>query len=361
MASSPKLGAESRCRLKFLCVLDSTIRPGDRWLWNYLPNCNDQVDFAVAQPPDLFGGIGKAITRYPGYFSNAYKALKLARGSDYDAMVAWESKNGLPLAFFRWLGRDRCPPLLLLTFSAKQNAARFGAITRRWLTYVDHLTVPSEWEAAYYTRLFGLPADRVSVCHLGAYDRWGGLPSVAASPGATQGTPYLFSGGLTDRDYQTLLGAVAGSGIRTIVATRPYIGGRLLIPAEVKISDLLSGAEYAATVAGAQAVIIPLKPVNHAAGLSLILDAMALGRPVICSAIPAVRDYIQDGVTGLLVPPGDADALRAAIRYLLERPEEAAAMGQAARRRFEAYHTFDAFARRAHDIMVQVVQSSGGA
>lgn len=344
--------------MKILCVLDSVVRPGDRWLWNYLPDCNDQVDFAVAQPPDLFGGIGKAITRYPGYFLNANKALQSARRGDYDAIVAWESKNGLPLALFRWLGRDRCPPLVLLTFSAKQNAARFGAIVRRWLRYVDHLTVPSEWEAAYYTRTLGLPAERVSVCHLGAYDRWSGLPSVATPPGAEGGVPYLFSGGLTDRDYQTLLGAVTGSGIRTIIATRPYIGRRLPMPAEVKISDLLSGAEYATTVAGAQAVVIPLKPVNHAAGLSLILDAMALGRPVICSAIPAVRDYVEEGVTGLLAPPCDVDAMRTAIRYLLEHPAEAGAMGQAARRRFEERHTFEAFARRAHEIMVQVVESA---
>jgi hypothetical protein len=344
--------------VKILCVLDSVVRPGDRWLWNYLPDWGDQVDFAVAQPPDRFGGIGKAITRYPGYFLNAYRALQSARRGDYDAIVAWESKNGLPLAFFRWLGRDSHPPLVLLTFSAKQNAARFGAITRRWLRYVDHLTVPSEWEAAYYTRMLDLPAERVSVCHLGAYDRWSGLPSVATSPGATQGPPYLFSGGLTDRDYRTLLVAVAGSGIRTMIATRPYIGRRLPIPAEVKISDLLSGAEYAAAVAGAQAVVIPLKPVNHAAGLSLVLDAMALGRPVICSAIPAVCDYIEEGVTGLLAPPGDADALRAAIRELLDHPDRAAAMGQAARRRFEERHTFEAFARRAHEIIARVVEGN---
>lgn len=344
--------------MKILCVLDSVVRPGDRWLWNYLPDCGDQVDFAVAQPPNLFGGIGKAITRYPGYFLNAYKALQSARRGDYDAIVAWESKNGLPLALFRWLRRDRHPPLVLLTFSAKQNAARFGALVRRSLRYVDHLTVPSEWEAIYYTRMLGLPAERVSVCHLGAYDRWSGLPSVATPPGAEGGVPYLFSGGLTDRDYQTLLDAVVGSGIRTMIATRPYIRRRLPIPAEVTISDLLSGADYAATVAGAQAVVIPLKPVNYAAGLSLVLDAMVLGRPVICSAIPAVRDYVEEGVTGLLVPPGDADALRAAIRYLLDHPDQAAAMGQAARRRFKERHTFEQFARRTYQVLQKVVQES---
>lgn len=341
--------------MKVLCLTDFPVNPPDRWIWNHLGDENDQVHFLWAGSSDRSGRLGKLVSRYPSFWRLGLRALHQTARCDYDAIVAWESKNGIPLAFFRWLRRDSHPPLVLLTFSAKQNAARFGAIVHRWLRYVDHMTVPSEWEASYYTRMFGLPAERVSVCHLGAYDRWGGLPAVAASPDAEQGGPYLFSGGLTDRDYRTLLAAVAGSGIRTMIATRPYIGRRLPMPAEVKISDLLSGAEYAATVAGAQAVVIPLKPVNHAAGLSLALDAMALGRPVICSAIPAMRDYIEDGVTGLLAPPGDADALRAAIRCLLEHPAEAEAMGRAARRRFEERYTFEAFARRAYAILSDTV------
>ena len=40
------------------------------------------------------------------------------------------------------------------------------------------------------------------------------------------------------------------------------------------------------------------------------------GRPVIATATAAARDYVTEGVSGLLVPPGDADALAAAIRRL---------------------------------------------
>lgn len=338
----------------FLCVLDSPVRPGDRWLWNYLPGNDDQVDFAVAQPPDLFGGIGKAFTRYPGYLFNAHEALQSAKRGQYDALVAWESKNGLPLACLRWLRREDRPPLVLLTFSAKRYVLSLGPIIRRWLKHVDHLTVPSTWEASEYSRAFGLSNTQVSVCHLGAYDLLEALPLAASSLGAPQEDGYLFSGGRTDRDYRTLLGAIAGSGIRTVIATRSYIVQGLQIPREAQINDLLSGAAYAAAVAQAQAVIVPLKQVNHAAGLSLILDAMALGRPVICSDIPAVRDYIADGITGILVPPDNIEALRHAIAALRSDPARREEMGRAARAQYEEEFTFPMFARRVYDILTQL-------
>ena len=49
-------------------------------------------------------------------------------------------------------------------------------------------------------------------------------------------------------------------------------------------------------------------------------EAMAYGRPVVASAVGGLVDLVEDGVTGLLVPPGDVAALRAAVERLLERP-----------------------------------------
>jgi glycosyltransferase involved in cell wall biosynthesis len=234
----------------------------------------------------------------------------------------------------------------LLTFSAKRVMLRLGKSTGRWLRQIDHLTVPSESEAIHYSRTFGLPSRQVSVCHLGAYDLRAHLPPAVTRPDAQERSRYLFSGGRTDRDYATLFDAVAGSGVRTIVNTRPYIVRGLRAPDEVKVNDLMSGAEYAVLVAYANAVIVPLRMVNHAAGLSMVLDAMALGRPVICSAIPAVRDYVVDGVTGILVPPGNVEAMRAAIAALYLDFDLSEEMGRAARARYEERFTFPAFALR---------------
>ena len=64
-----------------------------------------------------------------------------------------------------------------------------------------------------------------------------------------------------------------------------------------------------------------------------ILEAMAAGRPVVATDVGGVRDAVEPGVTGLLVPPGNADALAGAIRRLLEDPAGAAAMGARGRER----------------------------
>lgn len=63
------------------------------------------------------------------------------------------------------------------------------------------------------------------------------------------------------------------------------------------------------------------------------LEAMARGRPVVASAVGGLRDAVVDGETGLLVPPGDPDALGRALRALLDDPARRARMGAAGRRR----------------------------
>ncbi len=67
---------------------------------------------------------------------------------------------------------------------------------------------------------------------------------------------------------------------------------------------------------------------------TVVLEAMSAGRPVIASHIGGLPDLVANGETGLLVPPGDPRALRAAIAHLLADPERRQRMGQAARARF---------------------------
>jgi glycosyltransferase involved in cell wall biosynthesis len=70
-------------------------------------------------------------------------------------------------------------------------------------------------------------------------------------------------------------------------------------------------------------------------------EAMAHGRPVVATAVGGLVDAVAEGETGLLVPPGNVDALRAAIVGLLEDPELRARLGVEARRRIEALASSD--------------------
>ena len=67
----------------------------------------------------------------------------------------------------------------------------------------------------------------------------------------------------------------------------------------------------------------------------VLIEAMAAGTPVVASALDGYRNVATDGVDALLVPPGDADALAAALRRVLTDPAVSAGLvadGIAARR-----------------------------
>jgi glycosyltransferase involved in cell wall biosynthesis len=67
-----------------------------------------------------------------------------------------------------------------------------------------------------------------------------------------------------------------------------------------------------------------------------VAEAMASGVPVVATAVNAVADLVEPGVTGLLVPPARPDLLASAVGYLLDSPAEAARMARTARSRIGA-------------------------
>ena len=81
---------------------------------------------------------------------------------------------------------------------------------------------------------------------------------------------------------------------------------------------------------------------------TVVLEAMLGGVPVIASSNGGMPDMILDGETGVLVPPGDASALRGAIERLLADPELRARLGTAGRHRVEQF--------RAHAVVPQFEQ-----
>lgn len=82
-------------------------------------------------------------------------------------------------------------------------------------------------------------------------------------------------------------------------------------------------------------------------GLGLAtLEAMDAGRPVVASRVGGLVEVVEEGRTGLLVPPGDPIALASAIRSVLERPDRGRGLGEAGRLRVEAEFRAAVMARR---------------
>jgi mannosyltransferase len=84
---------------------------------------------------------------------------------------------------------------------------------------------------------------------------------------------------------------------------------------------------------------------NEGFGLTLI-EAMSSGAALVASRAGAAELVVEDGVSGVLTPPGDVDALVAALEPLMHDPASATAMGERARARVLAQFSLDAEANR---------------
>jgi glycosyltransferase involved in cell wall biosynthesis len=117
--------------------------------------------------------------------------------------------------------------------------------------------------------------------------------------------------------------------------------------ARAGVSDRVVFAGYrddvAALLAGCDVFCLP----SFAEGLPLVvLEAMAQGKPVVATPVGGTPELVVDGETGVLVPPGDADALARALTELLADAPRAARMGEAGRARVLAEFSAAAMVER---------------
>jgi glycosyltransferase involved in cell wall biosynthesis len=108
---------------------------------------------------------------------------------------------------------------------------------------------------------------------------------------------------------------------------------RPALEAEIRAAGLLQRVELAGERRDVpqlleDADVFVLSSRSEGAPLS-ILEAMAAGLPVVASAVGGVPEIVDDGTTGLLVPPGDAGALAAALERLLADPALRSRLGGA--------------------------------
>lgn len=175
-------------------------------------------------------------------------------------------------------------------------------------------------------------------------------------PVSSEAPPRMIcSAGLEWRDYPTLLEAVRGVDVEVrLAAASPWSKHRN----ETENRDMPNNVsarryeynELRHLYADARFVVVPLYQNDFQAGITTILEAMAMGKAVITSRTIGQGETIRDGENGLYVPPGDASALRAAILRLLENPAEAERLGAQARRDIEAGWTLDHWVERIANV-----------
>lgn len=143
----------------------------------------------------------------------------------------------------------------------------------------------------------------------------------------TPGT-YIFSGGNSDRDYSPLVEAMRPLGAQCLIACSPAALQGIDLPINVYRVEA-NPRQFRQLLKGAAIVVAAMKGgLLRSAGQQTFLNAMRLGKPVIVSDPEGAADYITNGETGLLVPPGEAEALRHALDRLLRDSAEISRIGK---------------------------------
>ncbi len=200
--------------------------------------------------------------------------------------------------------------------------------------------------------------------------------------------PIISSVGLEYRDYPTLIEAVRGLDVQLEIAAASHWSTHRGVETDQPLPPNvhISAHKYLSLrhlYAASRFVVVPLLDVPNQAGITVILEAMAMGKAVIVSGTRGQTDTIRDrrnngfgridrevlpGVldapevdeelrhlpTGFYVKPQDANELRNAISYLLAHLQLADELGRNGRRVFEALMTLDAFTAR----VAQVIQTA---
>src|SRR5205823_5244559 len=253
---------------------------------------------------------------------------------------------------------------------------RFRYFPRRWERLTHEEAAPDRMKRSLLYRLMpacfvvaGMIAawrlcrrQRYDVIH---YTTSLAAPTVPRAERRSAAAPFtvLFVGRLVERkgvshlvDAVSLLLPLPGADVRLVIVgdgpERARIEARIRekrLDGRVAVRGRVSDAELQAAYAAADAFVLPavVDRRGDTEGLGVVLlEAMNHRVPVIASAIGGITDIVEDGVSGLLVPPGDATALAAALGRLARAPDLAAGLGEAGYRRLRERFSWDAITRR---------------
>ena len=101
---------------------------------------------------------------------------------------------------------------------------------------------------------------------------------------------------------------------------------------------------------------------SYAEGLPMaLLEAMSYGLPVVSTPVGGIPTLIEDGANGILVAPGDIDALAQSLKQLMDNPKQAVALGAAARKTIIERYDASAFRAALHKLHAEIAAKYFGA
>jgi glycosyltransferase involved in cell wall biosynthesis len=295
---------------------------------------------------------------------------RLCRRERYDVIhVHWP----LPLALFGWAAQRARPARLVTTFYGVElrwvkTAMPFLKGFLAWAARrSDRVIAISSYTAAQLRELVDVPIEVIPY-----------TTALPAPPAPSRRRPAdapftaLFVGRLVERkgvpdliDALALLSA--DQDVRLVIVGEGPERGRIEqgvrergLDGRVVLRGQVSEEALQQAYATADVLVLPaiVDRRGDTEGLGVVLlEAMNHKVPVVASRIGGIPDIVEDGVSGLLVPPGDTGALAQSLGQLARDPELAARLGEAGYQRLHEQFSWRAIVQRWLDLYAGVTQS----
>ena len=255
------------------------------------------------------------------------------RSHRHSTVFTWSERAGIPFAaYHRFLPSKQRFITMFQCWSKRQE---YVVKTLNLFQAMDTIIVHCNSMKENLIQL-GAPAERVKAIHYS-------IDQSFFSPlsGVKQIENFVMSVGESrSRDYVSLFKAVEDLPVKLEVAGYGHWYAREKnhlpeqeIPRNVSLLKHLSQKELRNRYASSQFVVLPVRDLVYSAGATAAMEAASMARAVVAFRSRGIMDYIIDGETGILVDPGDMQALQDAIQYLLANPNEAKRLGENARQR----------------------------
>ncbi len=253
-----------------------------------------------------------------------------------DAVFTNSESVGIPLAFLTAL-LVRRPRHVTIAHRLSTGKKRLFFQLLKVHRWIDCFLVYADLQRRFAVEQLRVPSERVSHIDFHADTRF----FKPMGDGIESGT-HVSAAGLEWRDYPTLLGAaekMPDIEFRLAAASpwSKHVDETQKKPLPGNVDTRRYGYEALRTLyAGSFAVAVPLYDNDFQAGITSLLEAMAMGKAVVVTRTEGQTDVVVDGRTGLYVAPGDAEGWRSALERLRDDPALRERLGSNARRWVEA-------------------------
>ncbi len=340
------------------------IAAGDRPRTDYVEMSQgfgaDLIDYAKAG--ESTGLMGKIIKAIGG--NNALLAWACFRQrKNYETIFTDGEQIGLPYALFMrlfgWMGNHN-PAHLMITHLISTRSKMMLTGLFKLHRFIDLFLVYSTKQQEIICDSWNLPKDRAPFTPFMVDQNFFSAAEAekqADIPGITDiDKPYICSVGLEFRDYPTLMEAVEGLDIHIFIAAGSPWSKRedqtknADIPANVTVKRFTQ-KELRKLYHKSQFVVMPLLENDFQAGVTAMLEGMALEKPIVCSQTRGQIDIIEHGQNGLYAKPGDPAELRKAILQLFHDSEATIKMGKNARHTIDDFMNLDLYVKRLKEFI----------